>query len=72
MAIYKNLNGVKVSMTSEEETEFTNMRNDWDNGSSDRALKNLRAERDEKLNKLSITCLNHYKASTVPALMLLP
>tara|TARA_A100001011_G_C14128381_1_gene764340 strand:+ start:724 stop:1029 length:306 start_codon:yes stop_codon:yes gene_type:complete len=64
MAIYKNLNGVKVSMTSEEETEFTNMRNDWDNGSSDRALKNLRAERDEKLKETDFYALSDVTMSS--------
>tara|TARA_A100001011_G_C14070721_1_gene740164 strand:- start:9 stop:311 length:303 start_codon:yes stop_codon:yes gene_type:complete len=43
------LNGVLVDLTADEETEFSNNNSQWAADSANRAMSNLRLERNRKL-----------------------
>ena len=49
MARYKLVNGVKVQFTAEEETLRDAEELEWSNGAFDRAMADLRTERNSKL-----------------------
>ena len=47
----KYLNGELVDLTAEEETEYENNNKAWENSKFDRALENLRLERNRLLKE---------------------
>ena len=58
MARYKLVNGVKVQFTAEEETLRDAEELEWSNGAFDRAMENLRAERNSKLAETDFYALS--------------
>ena len=58
MARYKLVNGVKVQFTAEEETLRDAEELEWSNGAFDRAMENLRAERNSKLAETDYLALS--------------
>jgi len=49
MVMYKNVNGIKVQMSSTEETARLAEEKAWNDGAFDRALEELRIKRNELL-----------------------
>ena len=49
MVMYKNVNGIKVQMSSSEETARLAEEKEWNDGAFDRALEELRIKRNELL-----------------------
>ena len=58
MARYKLVNGVKVQFTAEEETLRDAEELAWSNGAFDRAMQELRAERNSKLAETDYLALS--------------
>ena len=58
MPRYHNINGVKVQFTAEEETARDNEETAWANGALNRALAQLRLERDSKLAETDYLALS--------------
>jgi len=58
MARYKLVNGVKVQFTAEEETLRDAEELAWTNGAFDRAMADLRAERNSKLAETDYLALS--------------
>ena len=50
MVAYKDINGVAVEMTAEEEAEHNKEVKLWEDGALDRALENLRNKRNQLLS----------------------
>ena len=49
MPRYKNINGVKIQFTAEEEAQRDAEELAWSNGAFDRAMENLRDDRNSRL-----------------------
>ena len=49
MVMYKNVNGIKVQMSSSEETARLAEEKEWNDGAFDRALDDLRTTRNKLL-----------------------
>jgi hypothetical protein len=58
MPRYKNVNGVRIQLTAQEETARTNEETAWSNGAKDRALKNLREKRNRLLAETDYLALS--------------
>ena len=58
MPRYKLRNGNLIQLSSEEETEFQNKKTAWNNGAFDRAMQDLRAERNSKLAETDYLALS--------------
>ena len=58
MPRYKNVNGIRVQLTAEEEAARTNEETAWSNGAKDRALKNLREKRNRLLAETDYLALS--------------
>ena len=58
MARYKLVNGVKVQFTIEEEAQRDAEELEWSNGAFDRAMADLRAERNSKLKETDFYALS--------------
>ena len=51
MPNYKNINNQKIQLSSQEENELQQVKNEFNNDSFNRAIKTLRNERDLLLNQ---------------------
>ena len=58
MPRYKLKNGIKVQFTAEEEAQRDAEELEWSNGAFDRAMENLRAERNSKLAETDYLALS--------------
>ena len=50
MALYKNVNGINIQMTAEEETARQAEEQAWSDGAFDRAIADLRSKRSRLLS----------------------
>ena len=57
MVAYKDINGIPVEMTAEEEAEFNALKKSWEDGALDRAFKKLREKRNNLLQECDWTDL---------------
>ena len=57
MVAYKDVNGIPVEMTAEEEAELNARKKAWQDGALDRAFKDLRFRRNNLLQKCDWTDL---------------
>jgi len=57
MTRYKNINGVKIQFTAEEEAARDAEELAWNNGAFDRAIENLRIKRNQLLAETDWTVL---------------
>jgi hypothetical protein len=57
MVAYKDVNGVAVEMTAEEEAELNARKKAWQDGALDRAFKKLRVRRNNLLQECDWTDL---------------
>jgi hypothetical protein len=58
MPRYKNINGVRIQFTPEEETQRDAEELAWSNGAFDRAMADLRTERNSKLAETDYLALS--------------
>ena len=58
MPRYKLKNGIRVQFTAEEEAQRDAEELEWSNGAFDRAMENLRAERNSKLAETDYLALS--------------
>ena len=58
MPRYKNINGVKIQFTAEEEAQRDAEEKAWADGAFDRAMENLRSERNSKLSETDFYALS--------------
>ena len=58
MPRYKNINGVKIQFTAEEEAQRDAEEKAWADGAFDRAMENLRSERNSKLSETDYYALS--------------
>ena len=58
MVRYNNINGVRVQMTAEEEAARDAEETAWTNGALDRALYDLRLQRNQKLAETDYLALS--------------
>ena len=64
MPRYKNINGVRVQFTAEEESARDAVEQAWNDGAFDRAMENLRAKRNGLLKDTDYLALSDQTLST--------
>ena len=60
----KLINGIRYNLTAEEEAQRDAEELEWSNGAFDRAMENLRAERNSKLAETDYLALSDQTLST--------
>tara|TARA_R100001591_G_C4305936_1_gene171654 strand:+ start:600 stop:890 length:291 start_codon:yes stop_codon:yes gene_type:complete len=60
---YKNVNGIRVQLTDAEQTKRNSDIAAWNNGAFDRAMKELRAERNSLLAETDYLALSDHTLS---------
>tara|TARA_B100000900_G_scaffold33585_1_gene25288 strand:+ start:1215 stop:1502 length:288 start_codon:yes stop_codon:yes gene_type:complete len=58
MARYKLVNGERIQLTAEEEAQRDQEESDWEAGAFDRAMSNLRQDRNRKLAETDFYALS--------------
>lgn len=64
MPNYKNINNQKIQLSSQEENELQQVKNEFNNDSFNRAIKTLRNERDLLLAETDYLALSDQTMST--------